>query len=422
MGSFDWEGFIAFMLIGMICLFGIASIVGILILIVRSMTPPDIQDMKAKRDVKGLINALGNKKVREDSAKALGELKDPLAVEPLIAVAVLKDHDYSLYGLRIIAVKALGNIGDSRAVETLISLLYESGISSVVEDELEKIGGPNVEEALAKYKNWKSSEQLKGESKMNFQPVLTEDIRKALAVLEDAHELPYNEELEKRVNDALDSIAANGEVGIKVLLERLYRDMRMSGSNVDVPSWGDFAWNEWLKQKAIVYALGRAKAKSVVPQLISLLGATSKDQQFYEILQPAAAKALGEIGDKHAIEPLRNCLRNDDVSNKTKRAIGEALEQLEGQPVLDPALIIAKADNMNKKEDGEDVLKLLAQIDSSMFDTLTKDQKYYVWYLRGLVYKWRGDKSKAIDCFQTSLNYYNASDAMAHRHLAELKS
>ena len=77
---------------------------------------------------------------------------------------------------------------------------------------------------------------------------------------------------------------------------------------------------------------------------------------------------------------------------------------------------------MNKKEDGEDVLKLLAQIDSSMFDTLTKDQKYYVWYLRGLVYKWRGDKSKAIDCFQTSLNYYNASDAMAHRHLAELKS
>jgi len=43
-------------------------------------------------------------------------------------------------------------------------------------------------------------------------------------------------------------------------------------------------------------------------------------------------------------------LRNDDVSNKTKRAIGEALEQLEGQPVLDPALIIAKADNMIRKK------------------------------------------------------------------------
>jgi len=118
---------------------------------------------------------------------------------------------------------------------------------------------------------------------------------------------------------------------------------------------------------------------------------------------------------------LHKCLRNDDVSNETKRAIGEALEKLEGQPVLDPTLIIAKADKMNKEANGEEVLQLLAQIDSSMFDSLTELQKYYTWYMRGLVYKLRGDKVKAIDYLQMSLTYFNTPEAMAHKHLAELK-
>lgn|GEM_PF-1035304 len=39
----------------------------------------------------------------------------------------------------------------------------------------------------------------------------------------------HNEELNKRVNDALDLISAKGDIGIKVLLEWLYRDMRLVG-------------------------------------------------------------------------------------------------------------------------------------------------------------------------------------------------
>jgi tetratricopeptide (TPR) repeat protein len=251
--------------------------------------------------------------------------------------------------------------------------------------------------------------------------IATGDIQKALAVLESAHLTRYNEDLERRVDEALDDVAARGEVGSNALMGRLYKDMKMSNSSVEVYFGGDLAWNEWMKKRAIVYAFGRARIRGVVPQLISLVSARSRVQQFYEILQPAAATALGEIGDKQAIEPLHKCLRNDDVSNETKRAIGEALEKLEGQPVLDPALIIAKADRMNKEANGEEVLQLLAQIDSSMFDSLTELQKYYTWYMRGLVYKLRGDKVKAIDCFQMSLKYFNTPEAMAHKHLAELK-
>ena len=256
--------------------------------------------------------------------------------------------------------------------------------------------------------------------KSSAQNIRTGDIQKALAVLEDAYLVRHDEDLEKRVSNALDDVAAMGQIGINALLERLYKDMKMSGSRVDVFFGGDLAWNEWLKKRTIVYAFGGARTGSVVPNLLSLLGAKSRVQQFYEILQPAAARALGEIGDKQAIDPLRQCLRNDDVSNDTKRAIGEALEKLEGKPVLDATLIVAKADKMNKKANGEEVLQLLAQIDSSMFDSLTEAQKYYVWYMRGLVYKLREDKVKAIDCFQTSLKYFNAPEAVAHQHLAEL--
>ena len=51
--------------------------------------PPNIEKLKAKRDVKGLIKALGYQKdyfVRKAAAMALGEIMDPRAIKPLIAV------------------------------------------------------------------------------------------------------------------------------------------------------------------------------------------------------------------------------------------------------------------------------------------------------------------------------------------------
>jgi|WetSurMetagenome_2_1015567.scaffolds.fasta_scaffold644508_2 hypothetical protein len=50
--------------------------------------PPDVAKMKAKRDVLGLIKALRYQKdagVRQAAARALGELGDPRAIEPLVA-------------------------------------------------------------------------------------------------------------------------------------------------------------------------------------------------------------------------------------------------------------------------------------------------------------------------------------------------
>jgi HEAT repeat protein len=119
--------------------------------------PPNVKVLKTKRDVKGLIRALNYQKdyaVRLNAVKALGELKDSEAAEPLLRILDEaseneKKHNYQLsiaavdalgemgdvkslikalecqkdYDIRLNAVKALGELKDSRVVEPLISLL-----------------------------------------------------------------------------------------------------------------------------------------------------------------------------------------------------------------------------------------------------------------------------------------------------------
>ena len=106
---------------------------------------PNIEKMKAKRDVKGLIKALRDKGdfVYNDAADALGELGDPLAVEPLIRASyaryeagralktigesavegLIKSLGYVSQRICCDAISVLGEIGDPRAVEPLIKVL-----------------------------------------------------------------------------------------------------------------------------------------------------------------------------------------------------------------------------------------------------------------------------------------------------------
>lgn len=84
--------------------------------------PPDVEKMKAKRDVKGLIKALGYEKnaIRKSAAEVVGEIRDASAVVPLIAT--LEDKDWEI---RHSAAEALGKIGDARAVDPLITALKD---------------------------------------------------------------------------------------------------------------------------------------------------------------------------------------------------------------------------------------------------------------------------------------------------------
>ena len=71
--------------------------------------PPNVEKLKAKRDVKGLIKALNYKKysnIRWSAANALGQIGDAQAVEAL--VAALNDKQWSVQEA---AVKVLDSLG-----------------------------------------------------------------------------------------------------------------------------------------------------------------------------------------------------------------------------------------------------------------------------------------------------------------------
>jgi HEAT repeat protein len=114
--------------------------------------PPNVEKLKAKGDVKGLIKALGYKKdaeVRKEAAQALGEIGDTQAVEPLIAT--LKDENRDV---RRAAAEMLGKIGDVRAVEPLITAIKDSarGVCQAAIEALDKLGWqPDRSEAGAVY-------------------------------------------------------------------------------------------------------------------------------------------------------------------------------------------------------------------------------------------------------------------------------
>jgi hypothetical protein len=80
----------------------------------------DIDELKSRRDVGGLIDALvdSDSDVRERAAKALGKIGDTRAVEPLITA--LGDEGEIV---RWNTAQALGEIGDTRAMEPLITAL-----------------------------------------------------------------------------------------------------------------------------------------------------------------------------------------------------------------------------------------------------------------------------------------------------------
>jgi hypothetical protein len=83
--------------------------------------PPDVNKLRTRRDLNGLVKALRNKKhnsVRMDAAKALGEIKDKSAVEPLIEA--LREDGASL---SLAAAQALKEIGDTRAIKPILETL-----------------------------------------------------------------------------------------------------------------------------------------------------------------------------------------------------------------------------------------------------------------------------------------------------------
>lgn len=90
----------------------------------------DLVIQVGSRGVKALISLLNKNKVARWAARALGDIGDVRAVEPLIAALRVEPYLLPEEYVADVAAWALGKIGDSRAVEPLIAVLEgrEGGI------------------------------------------------------------------------------------------------------------------------------------------------------------------------------------------------------------------------------------------------------------------------------------------------------
>lgn len=239
--------------------------------------PPNIEELKAKKDVEGLIKALQYKKdwrIQRQAAEALGKIKDIRAVESLIQA--LKDDDMHV---REKAAEALGRIGDKRATELLIRAREEDEDYDVRIDATEALGRIGDKRAIE-------------------------------PLIQDLNDKSNSIEVRFGAAWALGKI---GEVG--PLIEFLNHD------NPSVSQAAAYAFREMgepsvepliqaLKNKTIsvvraTWALEKVGKPAVKPLIKAL-----KDED--AIVRRGAAEVLGKLEDKRAVEPLTQALKDED--------------------------------------------------------------------------------------------------------------
>lgn len=273
--------------------------------------PPNVDKLKAKDDVKGLIKALGYKKdksVREGAAKALGEIGDTQAVEPLITVIRDKNE-----GVRQAAVEALDKLGwqPDRS---------ETGALYWVEkrrwDKCIEIGEPAVKPLIAVLKDEESNENVRqGAVEALGQIGDSRAVELLIAVLED-----------KSVSVRIEAAKALGHIG----------DVRAVDSLI-IPLKDEYSS---YMPNAALEALVKIGVPAIEPLIVALDDKSASARK-------RAAEALGQIGDSRAVEPLIVPLR--DKSSYVHHAAIEALVKI-GAPAIEPLSVVLKDEDASVRK------------------------------------------------------------------------
>jgi HEAT repeat protein len=317
--------------------------------------PPDVAKLEARRDVLGLIKALGFQKdpqLRCHAAEALGRCSDPRAIEPLLEALADQDADVrsgsakSLgllhateavepllnaledenHGVRASAARSLGALADARAVVPLVIALRDgyAAVREASSDSLGSIGAPALDLLISALKDSDGAVR-KGASE-------------ALIVMGG----PACEALVAALRDPqLRGIAGGmlGQIGgtraVEPLVAALSDDndqvSRAAADTLDLLAWspdsgegGAAYWaakGQW--QKCV--EIGR-------PAVEPLIGALKHHDP---AVRQLAARALGDIGDTRAVEPLIAAMRGrEDLRAIAATALGQIDDIRAEEPLL----------------------------------------------------------------------------------------
>ena len=326
--------------------------------------PPNIDKLKGKGDIKGIIRALGYRRdphVRQAAAFALGELGDEQAIEAL--VSALEDSEPAVVAAAAVAVKSSGGswprprkaaeeaiaalgaetvgplfsmfknddnakhrdaslslltaVGE-RAVGTLVSALRDDDPDVVISiaNALERIHGPRAEDRRA------AVEALAASGEPAIEPIIAacrgfdEDFRETGGKALFAIGQPGVEAL---VEVALDTKSGGYEVGFQAAAQTAL--VNAGAPIVPALLTGLQGEGPYGPPRA-ARLLGQVGDKRAVEPLIAALRGGKGDVSREIALHEAAAQALGAIGDPRAVEPLAAALQAGGVS-EIAVALGE---------------------------------------------------------------------------------------------------
>lgn len=290
--------------------------------------PPNIQKMKAKRDIKGLIKVLIEYKksqpVRWAAATALGELHDVQAITPLITVLETEKSSY----LRSYAAMALAKLGNEIAISPLIDTLKSWGMkftdSPEVVDLLVSFGDRSINPLFLRMK---TSFQIIGEK----QQIL--DHLKNLKPLVDRLNGASTDETDR----ILTSVASKlpNELAIK---EVFYAIGAYQEASVDFQNELDF-------MRSCLTILRRINGMQGGKILV--LFAENKDIQ---IVREAAIKELNQCANTFPMDLLIEMMKSEE-----KLVRREAIQVLREKREIIPETIFLKA-----LSDNDNLVKLAA--------------------------------------------------------------
>jgi HEAT repeat protein len=284
---------------------------------------PDVDEARAKGNVKGLLKALAKSDdadTRSQAAEALGALADPEAIGPLVdALGDESDKAADAAG------RALVQVG-TPAVESLLSYLQEEEHAASgawrAASTLGEIGDAHAVPALI-------------EALQNRSLLTRRYAARALGQIGDPRALPalaiaLRDEHKDVRSAATGALAAFGESALEAVVAAL-RDKRPEA------------------RQMAAYVLGEIGSRRAVKHLIVAL----QDRQ--RQVRESAARALGRVGDERAIPPLFGAMsaRRDEKREIDQRIGSDAVQAIAERVGRDavPALVVILEDrNMVGRE------------------------------------------------------------------------